>query len=56
MRKVEIELTVKLFMRMDEGIEVEKVLSEMDYNFTFNTPGVAVDDSGICDHKVVDIS
>jgi len=37
MRKVYVEVTTRIIMQMEEGIEVDDVISDMDYNFTPQT-------------------
>jgi hypothetical protein len=54
MRKVYVEVKVKLILNMDDGIEVSDVIDEMDYNFTSTTTGADVYDSTIEDHEVTD--
>ena len=53
MRKVTVEVTVQLQMKVDEGAEISEVIDEMDYNF--NLPDNAtLDDEQILDFKVKD--
>lgn len=40
MRKVEIELTVKMTLTINEGIELQQVVNELDYEF-YDTTGEA---------------
>lgn len=52
-RTVTVELTVKLVMRVDEGVEIANVIDEIDY--AFNLPDTAsLDESEILDYKVQD--
>lgn len=53
-RKVYVEVTTRLIINMDEGIEVQEVISEMDYNFTSQTDGADIIDTEIRDHEVKD--
>lgn len=53
-RKVTVEVKVKLIINLDEGIEVSEVINELDYDFTSNTDGVAIEDTEILDHEVTD--
>lgn len=53
-RKVYVEVKVKLIINMNEGIEVDEVINEMDYNFNSNTLGADMYDYSIEDYEVVD--
>lgn len=53
MRKVEIELNVKLQLQIDEGAKVSEVLDEMDYSFTPDGRADVVD-TEILNYEVVD--
>lgn len=53
-RKVTVEVKVKLIINLDEGIEVSEVINELDYDFTSNTDGVAIEDTEILDHETTD--
>ena len=54
MRKVYVEVKVKLILNMDDGIEVDDVINEMEYDFNSNTEGADVHDSTIEDFEVTD--
>jgi hypothetical protein len=55
MRKVTVEVKVKLVINMDEGLEVSDVIGEMEYDFTANNEGAAhIEDMDILDHEVTD--
>jgi hypothetical protein len=55
MRKVTVEVKVKLVINMDEGLEVSDVIDEMEYDFTANNEGAAyIEDMEILDHEVTD--
>ena len=41
MRKVYVNLQVKMILNMNEGVEVSEVIDEMDYNFKSQTTGAA---------------
>ena len=41
MRKVEIELTVKMTLTINEGIELQQVVNELDYEF-YDTTGKGI--------------
>lgn len=53
-RKVYVEVTTRLVLSMNEGIEVSEVVAELDYDFTSRTAGVEVTDTDIRDYNVVD--
>lgn len=54
MRKVYINVTTRLIVRMDEGTEVSDVLENMDYNFISNTDSADIEDTEILDWEVTD--
>ncbi|MDD1710957.1 MAG: hypothetical protein LUQ37_08645 [Methanoregulaceae archaeon] len=54
MRKVYVTVTTRLIIRADEGVNIESVLENMDYNFTSQTDGADIEDTEITDWKVTD--
>jgi hypothetical protein len=54
MRKVFVEVKVKLVLNMDEGVEVTEVLENMDYNFDSSTDGADIADTEIMEWDVKD--
>ena len=54
-RKVYVQVTVRLIIDMEEGVEVGDVIQEMDYNFTSTIDNTKVVDSEITEHEVVDV-
>lgn len=53
-RKVYIEVVTRVIVVMDEGVKVDEVISEMDYNFTSTTAGATIIDTEIRDYNVTD--
>ena len=53
-RKVYVEVTTRLIIDMDEGIEVDEVIGELDYDFTSTTDGADIVDTEIRDYEVKD--
>jgi len=53
-RTVEVDLKVKLTMKVDEGTEVQQVVDELDYSFDDQTGHATVEDTEILDHEVKD--
>ena len=53
-RKVHVKVTVDLFIKMDEGIEVSEVIDEMDYDFSSNTEEAEIEDMSVLDFEVTD--
>ena len=53
-RYVTVHVTVKLCIRMDEGVEVSDVINEMDSSFTAQSDGATIEDSEILEHEVTD--
>jgi hypothetical protein len=52
MRKVYVEVKVKLIINCDEGLEISQIIDEMDYSFT--TGKAEIEDTEILDHEVTD--
>ena len=54
MRKVTINMQVKLVMLVDEGTEVSEIINELDFNFADTTTKATIEDTTIEDFEVVD--
>ena len=54
MRKVYVELKVKLVITVDKGVDVDKVINELDYDFSDTTTQATVEDTVITDYEIVD--
>lgn len=54
MRKVTVELKVKLVMTIDDGVEVGDIVDEMNYEFSDTTTQATIEDTEILDYEVVD--
>ena len=54
MRKVFVEVKVKLAVNVNEGCEVSKVIDEMEYDFSDTTGLADVVDTEILDYEVTD--
>ena len=54
MRKVTVELKVKLLIHADEGKEISDVIDEMGYNFVYSEPGAEIVDTEIEDYEIID--
>jgi len=58
-RTVIVHVKTKLVIRMDEGVEVNEVIENMDYDFTTNGTGwlednADIEDTEILEHTVID--
>lgn len=53
-RKAYVEMTTRLIIDLDDGVEVDDVISEMDYKFTSTTNGAVIVDTEIREHEVMD--
>lgn len=53
-RKVYIEVTTRIIVNMDEGVEVQEVLDEIGFDFFSNTEGAEVEDTEIVAWGVTD--
>ena len=54
MRKTYVTVTVKLQINADEGVDINEVLSEMDYSFKSTTEGADIEDTCIEDTEITD--
>ena len=54
MRKVYVTVTTRLIIRADEGVDIDEVIQEMEYDFTSQTDGADIEDTEIRDHEVTD--
>ena len=54
MRKVYVNLTVRLILNVDDGVEISDVIDELDYDFSDNTGSADIVDTEIVDHEVTD--
>ena len=54
MRKVAIELKVKIQATLDEGVEVQEFVNELNYDFFDGTAKGDVTDQEITGHEVLD--
>jgi hypothetical protein len=54
MRKIFVNVQVKLVINADEDATLSNILEEMDYSFTDQTGKADVEDSEILDWDVVD--
>ena len=53
-RKVYVNVTARLNIRVDEGVDINEVLDEMDYDFTSQTNGADIEDTEITDWDITD--
>ena len=54
MRKVYVELKVKMILNQDEGVETSEILDEMNYNFQDTTGKADIIDTEILDYDIKD--
>lgn len=54
MRKMLVEVSIKLIINIDDGIEISELIDELDYSFTSQTDGADIVDTEILDYKIVD--
>ena len=55
-RKVVVEVTTKLVIVVDEGVEIKELIGEMNYDFGFE-PGenrATIEDTEIIDYEITD--
>ena len=54
MRKIYVDVTTQLIIQADEGVEVNDILDEMDYNFNDTTGKADIVDTTITDYEITD--
>lgn len=54
MRKVTVELAVRLVMRVDEGVPISAVVNELDYEIEDTTTVADILDAEITGYEVTD--
>ena len=54
MRKVTIKLEMRIVMSVNEGVEISKVVNELDYHVNDTTTAADILDTEITDYEVVD--
>ena len=53
-RRVVLELKVKLIMDVEEGVSVDHIISDMDYDFSFNGEEAEIYDTEIENYDIID--
>ena len=53
-RKVYVNVTVRLVIRADEGVDISNVIDEADYSFMSNNPGADIEDTEIVNTEITD--
>ena len=54
MRKVKVKVEVELTMILNDGVSVDDIISDMDYDFYERTGNATITDTEILDYEVVD--
>ena len=54
MRKVTVQLEMRIVMLVDEGVEISEVVNELDYKVNDTTTAADILDTEITGYKVVD--
>ena len=54
MRKVYVEVKVRLIIQAEEGVDINDVIQEMDYDFESTTPGAGILEAEILEHEITD--
>ncbi len=54
MRKVTVELEMRVVMSVDEGVEISDVVNELDYQINDTTSTADILDTEITDYEVID--
>ena len=54
MRKVYVEVKVKMIVSADDGVDISDVVNEMEYDFSSQTEGADILDTEILDWEITD--
>jgi len=54
MRKVYYSLTVRVIANVDEGVDANDVINNMEYDMISQTDGAEIEDTEICDFKIME--
>ena len=54
MRKLYINMKIRVIVQADDGVDIGEVLDEMDYNLNSHTEGADVLDTEITDYEITD--
>jgi hypothetical protein len=54
MRKVFIKVEIKVVINLDEGIELSKIIENMDYDFVSNNDEADVIETELLGYEVID--
>ena len=54
MRKVTVKLEMRIVMLVDEGVEISRVVNELDYEVNDTTTAADILDTEITNHEVID--
>ena len=54
MRKIEVNLTVRMIVSVDEGVEIDQIINELEYDFNDTTTQATVEDTEIIGYDIVD--
>ena len=54
MRKVTVQLEMRIVMSVDEGVEISDVINELDYQVNDTTSAADILDTEITDYEVID--
>lgn len=53
-RRVVVEVKVKLIMDVEEGVSIDHIISDMDYDFSFSGEEATINDTEIVDYNIMD--
>lgn len=53
-RRVYVEVKVKLIIDVEEGVSIDHIISDMNYNFDFDGEEATINDTDIIDFVITD--
>ena len=54
MRKMIVNVNIKLFINADEGVSLSEIMDELDYDFTYADNNADIEDSYIDTYELID--
>ena len=52
-RRVYVEVKVKLIIDVEEGVSIAHIISDMDYDFSFEGEEATINDTEIVDYDII---
>lgn len=54
MRKVYVDITFRVWMNVDDGVEISKIIDELDYTILDTTAYAEIEDTELTSFEIID--